>query len=157
MVSSGCNDTHVSRVDHTSSTSRHAALPPYPHRARGCAVLIIGPNRGMSEGHELVTMGHVDMSTLGAWSIWHNGIKKVWGCYLKTQSCDTQKSGILWSAPAVDVKAKYSVARHPRAERSRLYAGLCTFAPQTPPRPWGCRGGTRCGVIRAQNIARTNL
>ena len=54
-------------------------------------MLIIGPNRGMSEGHELVTMGHVDMSTLGAWSIWHNGIKKVWGCYLKTQSCDTPK------------------------------------------------------------------
>ena len=26
-------------------------------------------------------------------SIWHNGIKKVWGCYLKTQSCDTPKIG----------------------------------------------------------------
>ena len=57
------------------ATTRHhlqAGMMLYRHIpiGRGGAQCIqmpvIGPNRGMSEGHEMVVMGHVDMLTLGS-------------------------------------------------------------------------------------------
>ena len=74
----------------------------------------------------------------------------------------TSLSYDILSTPAVDVKAKCSAARHPRAKRSRLYVGMCTGKPQLTlpvPGPAGsCAGhGNRGGCFWRADARRRHL